>query len=416
MKNGLKIALIWIAAFWLAPSLHAQSRSSLEKKRKKVEADIAANRKILKTTQKEKSATLHKLNTLNQIITQSEQLLRNLQQEVLVLDKELLAKQHDLDSLQAAYEKERLKLKKTVIQAYKTRKGGQEIAFLLSAKNIRQATRRMKFLRKLSDFRRHQIASINVQADKVQKALAELNQLRKERYGLLGNQKLEMRKLESDKQSKQRMVTALTGKEAELKKRIEQNQAKVAQLNREISKAIAREIERERQRQAASNPAPKPSGSSSASSPSASTLTPEARALSADFVNNKGGLPWPVERGFISQSFGTHQHPDLPGITTVNNGVDITTQQGGEARCVFKGKVSAILTIPGQGQAVLVNHGEYFTVYTRLSKIYVAKGQELSSGTKLGQVMTDEEGRTILNFQVWQGQAKQNPASWIRGR
>jgi len=408
--------LIWIAAFWLAPSLHAQSRSSLEKKRKKVEADIAANRKILKTTQKEKSATLHKLNTLNQIITQSEQLLRNLQQEVLVLDKELLAKQHDLDSLQAAYEKERLKLKKTVIQAYKTRKGGQEIAFLLSAKNIRQATRRMKFLRKLSDFRRHQIASINVQADKVQKALAELNQLRKERYGLLGNQKLEMRKLESDKQSKQRMVTALTGKEAELKKRIEQNQAKVAQLNREISKAIAREIERERQRQAASNRAPKPSGSSSASSPSASTLTPEARALSADFVNNKGGLPWPVERGFISQSFGTHQHPDLPGITTVNNGVDITTQQGGEARCVFKGKVSAILTIPGQGQAVLVNHGEYFTVYTRLSKVYVAKGQELSSGTKLGQVMTDEEGRTILNFQVWQGQAKQNPASWIRGR
>ena len=408
--------MIWIAAFWLAPSLHAQSRSSLEKKRKKVEADIAANRKILKTTQKEKSATLHKLNTLNQIITQSEQLLRNLQQEVLVLDKELLAKQHDLDSLQAAYEKERLKLKKTVIQAYKTRKGGQEIAFLLSAKNIRQATRRMKFLRKLSDFRRHQIASINVQADKVQKALAELNQLRKERYGLLGNQKLEMRKLESDKQSKQRMVTALTGKEAELKKRIEQNQAKVAQLNREISKAIAREIERERQRQAASNRAPKPSGSSSASSPSASTLTPEARALSADFVNNKGGLPWPVERGFISQSFGTHQHPDLPGITTVNNGVDITTQQGGEARCVFKGKVSAILTIPGQGQAVLVNHGEYFTVYTRLSKIYVAKGQELSSGTKLGQVMTDEEGRTILNFQVWQGQAKQNPASWIRGR
>ncbi len=415
MKSYLKIGWIWIAALCLAPSLHAQSRSSLEKKRKKVEADIAANRRILKTTQKEKSATLYKLNTLNEIITQSEQLLRNLQEEVLALDVELKAKQRDLDSLQAAYEKERLKLKKTVIQAYKTRKGGQEIAFLLSAKNIRQATRRMKFLRKLSDFRRHQIASINAQADKVQKALAELNQLRKERYGLLGNQKLEMRKLESDKKSKQRMVTALTGKEADLKKRIQRNQAKVAQLNKEISKAIAREIERERQRQAANNSAPKSSGSSS-SSPSASSLTPEARALSADFVNNKGGLPWPVERGFISQSFGTHQHPDLPGITTVNNGVDITTQSGGEARCVFKGKVSAILTIPGQGQAVLVNHGEYFTVYTRLSKVYVAKGQELTSATKLGQVMTDEEGRTILNFQVWQGQAKQNPASWIRGR
>jgi septal ring factor EnvC (AmiA/AmiB activator) len=407
--------LIWIAAFWLVNSLHAQSRSSLEKKRKKAESDIAANRKILKTTQKEKKATLYRLNALNQIIVQSEQLLRNLQEEVQVLDLETQNKQKELDRLQFAYEKERVKLKRTIIQAYKTRKGGQEVAFLLSAKNIRQVMRRMKFLRKLSDFRRHQIASINAQAEKVQTTLAELNQLRKERYGLLGNQRLEMNRLENDKKSKQQMVTALTGKEAELKKRIEKNRAKVAQLNKEISKAIAREIERERQRQAAKNSAPKSSGTAK-SSPSSSTLTPEARALSADFVNNKGGLPWPVERGFISQSFGTHQHPDLPGITTINNGVDITTQSGGEARCVFKGKVSAILTIPGQGQAVLVNHGEYFTVYTRLSKVYVAKGQELSSGTKLGQVMTDEEGRTILNFQVWLGQAKQNPASWIRGR
>ncbi|MDA0686672.1 MAG: peptidoglycan DD-metalloendopeptidase family protein [Bacteroidetes bacterium] len=407
--------MIWIAAFWLVNSLHAQSRSSLEKKRKKAESDIAANRKILKTTQKEKKATLYRLNALNQIIVQSEQLLRNLQEEVQVLDLETQNKQKELDRLQFAYEKERVKLKRTIIQAYKTRKGGQEVAFLLSAKNIRQVMRRMKFLRKLSDFRRHQIASINAQAEKVQTTLAELNQLRKERYGLLGNQRLEMNRLENDKKSKQQMVTALTGKEAELKKRIEKNRAKVAQLNKEISKAIAREIERERQRQAAKNSAPKSSGTAK-SSPSSSTLTPEARALSADFVNNKGGLPWPVERGFISQSFGTHQHPDLPGITTINNGVDITTQSGGEARCVFKGKVSAILTIPGQGQAVLVNHGEYFTVYTRLSKVYVAKGQELSSGTKLGQVMTDEEGRTILNFQVWLGQAKQNPASWIRGR
>lgn len=407
--------MIWIAAFWLVNSLHAQSRSSLEKKRKKAESDIAANRKILKTTQKEKKATLYRLNALNQIIVQSEQLLRNLQEEVQVLDLETQNKQKELDRLQFAYEKERVKLKRTIIQAYKTRKGGQEVAFLLSAKNIRQVMRRMKFLRKLSDFRRHQIASINAQAEKVQTTLAELNQLRKERYGLLGNQRLEMNRLENDKKSKQQMVTALSGKEAELKKRIEKNRAKVAQLNKEISKAIAREIERERQRQAAKNSAPKSSGTAK-SSPSSSTLTPEARALSADFVNNKGGLPWPVERGFISQSFGTHQHPDLPGITTINNGVDITTQSGGEARCVFKGKVSAILTIPGQGQAVLVNHGEYFTVYTRLSKVYVAKGQELSSGTKLGQVMTDEEGRTILNFQVWLGQAKQNPASWIRGR
>jgi len=402
---------LWLS---IAP-LAAQSRASLEKKRKKVEADIAANRKILKNTQKQKSATLYKLNTLNQIITQREQLIQNLQLEVTALESELKNKQKELDSLQAAYERERLKLKKTVVQAYKTRKGGQEIAFLLSAKNIRQATRRMKFLRKLSDFRRHQITGIRTQADKVQKALAELNELRKQRYGLLGNQRIEVRKLESDKKDKQRMVTALTGKESELKERIKKNERQVAQLNKEISKAIAREIERERQRQA--NSAPKSSGGTTTNnSPSASTLTPEARALSADFVNNKGGLPWPVERGFISQSFGTHQHPDLPGITTVNNGVDITTQQGGEARTVFKGKVSAILTIPGQGQAVLVNHGEYFTVYTRLSKVYVAKGQELSSGTKLGQVMTDDEGRTILNFQVWQGQAKQNPASWIRGR
>ena len=152
------------------------------------------------------------------------------------------------------------------------------------------------------------------------------------------------------------------------------------------------------------------------SSSSENALTPESKALSVMFENNRGGLPWPVERGFISQGFGRHRHPEFQDIEEVNNGIDITTPKNTTVKAVFKGTVSAILSIPGQGEAILVNHGEYFTVYSRLSDVFVQRGQIISVGEKIGRVMTDDEDKNILQFQIWQGQEKQNPQNWLKSR
>ncbi len=219
-------------------------------------------------------------------------------------------------------------------------------------------------------------------------------------------------------------MVELSSREKELREKIRENERQVAKLNREISKAIAREIEAERRRQKReiAKAAPGKAGgkgnktSNVTSSSSELALTPEAKALSLSFENNKGGLPWPVERGFISQGFGRHRHPEFQDIEEVNNGIDITTTKNSTVKAVFKGTVSAILSIPGQGEAVLVNHGAYFTVYSRLSDVFVQKGQIISNGEKIGKVMTDDEDKCILQFQIWEGQEKQNPQYWIKSR
>ncbi|MEY2871740.1 MAG: hypothetical protein RLZZ146_1663 [Bacteroidota bacterium] len=396
----------------------AQSRKQLEAKRKKMQRVIAEQKRALSSTQKEKTVTLDKLNSLNQIIQQRQVVIKNLGMEIRSVNYELSQKQKFLDSLTREHASQQLKLKKTIIKAYKTRKSGREIAFVFSSKSISQAMRRWKYLRKISGYRRHQMSTIVAQAQSLGKTINQLESVKQEKSVLMGENEKESKELETDKQAKQTLVKELSGKEEELRDRIRDNEKAIARLNNEISRLIAKEIEAERKRKAraASSASKSRGGSNNSNSGKENMLSPQARAIGGAFSKNKGNLPWPVERGFVSQTFGVHEHPDLEGITTVNNGVDITSPKGSLASAVFEGTVSAILNIPGQGQAVLVNHGDFFTVYSHLSVVLVEKGQVIRMNQHIGKVMTDEDGKAVLQFQVWHGQEKQNPQSWLRGR
>lgn len=413
-----KILLILFLFLGICPSdSFAQSRKQLEAKRKKMQREISEQRKALSNTQQEKTVTLDKLNSLNQIIQQRQVVINNLGLEIRSVNYELTQKQKYLDSLSQENNLQKQKLRKTVLKAYKTRKSGREIAFVFSSKSISQAMRRWKYLRKISAYRRHQISAIIAQSLSLGKVIGQLEGVKQEKSVLMYENESETKELEVDKKSKQNLVHQLSGREEELRDRIRSNEKAIARLNNEISRLIAKEIEAERKRKArASTTAAKARTGKGNSGANENTLSPQARAIGGAFSKNRGNLPWPVDRGFISQTFGVHEHPDLEGITTVNNGVDITSPKGALASAVFEGTVSAILNIPGQGQAVLVNHGEYFTVYAHLSVVLVEKGQVLRMNQHIGKVMTDDDGKAVLQFQIWEGQEKQNPKSWLRGR
>lgn len=422
--SQIAFATALVVGFWWPNSMAQTNRQQLEAKRKKVEQDIAENKRILISTQKEKRNTLHQLTTINKIIEQRTELIEGIQTEIIVTDGDIFTQTMRLETLKFDYEREKEKLLKTVRKAYKTRKSSREIVFLYSSNNFKQALKRWKYLKRLSDYRKQQVAYIQIQAQKVSDAISELNHTKKQKVTLLTAKEREKQELETDKSTKQKLVVELSSREKELREKIRENERQVAKLNREISKAIAREIEAERRRQKREIAKAAPGKSSSRtnknstneSSTSENALTPEAKALSLSFENNKGGLPWPVERGFISQGFGRHRHPEFQDIEEVNNGIDITTPKNSTVKSVFKGTVSAILSIPGQGEAVLVNHGAYFTVYSRLSDVFVQKGQIISNGEKIGRVMTDDDDKCILQFQIWEGQEKQNPQYWIKSR
>ena len=143
-------------------------------------------------------------------------------------------------------------------------------------------------------------------------------------------------------------------------------------------------------------------------------MTPEQKELAENFTINKGALPWPVNRGVITQQFGKQKHPVLAGIETYNNGIKITTEKGASVRAIFDGTVSRILSIPGAGKAIIINHGDYFSVYNNLSDVMVISGQSIKTKQELGLVSTNPKSKeTITELQIWKGNKKLNPAQWL---
>jgi septal ring factor EnvC (AmiA/AmiB activator) len=420
------ICFLLILPLCFSFEVFSQSRKQLEAKRKKMQQDIEYTRSILKKTSAKKSAALHNLNTLNVIIKGQEAVIGGLKQEIGATEVEIRNRNRRLSALQKEFDLEKMRMGKTIVKAYKTRKNANELAFVFASSSFRQAIKRLKYLKKLSEYRSFLMGRIEEKQDSVKSGLAALEQSKEQKSDLLQDEVKEKKTLDADKKEKSKVVNTLAGEEKQLRKKIRNNEIAVNKLNASISRMIAKEIEAARKQAAARTakapvkgntraPGSKPKTEKSGGQGTIS-LTPEARELSNSFAANAGSLPWPVERGYISQSFGVHAHPDLAGITLINNGIDITTSEGSGARAVFKGTIAAIINIPGQEKAVLINHGEYFTVYSRLSEVYVSKGQTVSSKQSLGRVWTDEDGKTILQFQVWKGQVKQNPAGWLASR
>jgi len=173
--------------------------------------------------------------------------------------------------------------------------------------------------------------------------------------------------------------------------------------------------------------AKKPSGNNNASTGSKTgkkpvhydVNTPDVEPESVEFEKNRGRLPWPVEKGEITSSFGKNPHPTLPGIFTNNNGIDIGTSKGAPVRCVFNGKVSSVFVIPNAGKCVVISHGAYRTVYANLAEVNVTKGQEIKTKQQIGSLRPDEANNSLsqAHFEIWKitenDMEKQNPALWL---
>ena len=190
--------------------------------------------------------------------------------------------------------------------------------------------------------------------------------------------------------------------------RLKETQKKQEKQRRDIDTAIRKAIEAELK--------PKTTASGTSKGKLDLSLTPEAKELNADFEKNKGKLPWPVEKGVITSSFGKQAHPVLPGIVIENNGVDITTEKGSSVRALFRGEVSSVIVIPGAGKAVILSHGVYRTVYSNLRETSVSKGDKVETKQVVGTVMSDESG-SVAHIELWKitadGLVKVDPGPWL---
>ena len=379
------------------------SKKSLENQRAQLEKDIAVLNKQLEKNAKSNKDAMANLTLLRSKISARQQLIDGCDQTIRILDDSIRVCQREMNKLQARHDTLSLYYGRLVRSAYKNRDSRMWYMYILSGETIGQGIRRAAYLRNLSADMSAQALRIRETSAQLEVKKARLDSLRAEANGMRQKVVGERTQLKNEEKQASDQVTQLAKDRKKYQAQLKEKNRQKEALNRKIADLI-------RQEAAA---AKKGSSASAKKSSGAKTSTVIDTQLSNEFASNKGRLPWPVE-GAIVERFGKHKHPvyqnvDLPQ----NNGVTLAVSQGAQAKAVFGGTVTQIVVLPGYNQCVLVNHGEYFTLYSKLKSVAVKVGQKVTTGQVVGVVDTIG-GEDLFHFELWKGTNPQNPENWLR--
>ena len=381
--------------------VQAQSKSQLKAKQKNIKKELKEQEEILNQTKKEKKVSLTQLAILKKQIQVREKLIGNVKAQIRMLNGEIEAKQLSIQSIEADLVLLKQEYADMLFQAYKHRSSYDKLMYMFAAENFNQAWKRLAYYDQYAAYRKRQADLIVETQQTLELELQLLEDARTEKQALLGTEKNEKEALLADQNQQQKVVRNLQSKEAQIKKDIKKKQAEYNQLQAAIQRIIEDEIRRERE-------LAKKNGTNFF------TNRPEYKTQSKNFAGNKGKLPWPVEKGDISTGFGRQKFKEVAGVEINNNGVEISTLRGSFARAVFKGKVSGVVVIPGMGKAVIVRHGSYLTVYSKLQETMVQTGDEVKEGQKIGTIATDDaSGVAELHFEIRNEQTPLDPSKWL---
>jgi septal ring factor EnvC (AmiA/AmiB activator) len=397
----------------------ARDKEKLQRSKQKLEEEIRYTTDLLEKTKKNKETSLNRLQILARQIKSREALIRAINRELFDVQVTM-----SVDSIQIARMSKQLKSMRAeyarmISYAYRNMNGQSKLMFIFSARDFNQAYQRLKYYRQYATFRRHQAEKIEATRKAINAHRRDLEVTLNQKTTLVIAKKTEKQKLDREKSDKATAVKELSEKEKQLVKTIKSKQQAAQKLENAIEKLIADEIKasEERARKKVTADTKKVVSPKAKPGVPAMEYTPKEKELSSSFSANRGRLPWPCEKGFISGSFGEHAHPVLEHVKVKNNGIDIMTDRGSTVKSVFGGKVSRVMFFPGFNNVVIVRHGEYLTVYSNLDEVNVRDGQEVTVKQPIGKVHagTGEE-RSELHFELWHGKVIQNPEVWLTGR
>lgn len=410
--------ILFFTLFLFFPS-YSQDREKLEKERTKLNKEIEYTQKLLKETSDNKTQSLNQLQTLRQQIQLREKMIGNINKEMNVIDEQL----DETSAIIVALEKDLVELKKEyagmLYNMYKNRSALNQLIFIFNAESFNDAFARIRYLQQFGEFRKKQAQVIEATKLSLERKREEQAARKTDKQKLLQAEQGQRTKLNEEISEKDKLVASLEQKAAMLRKDIEKKKQDADLLTKKIEDIIRREIEKakaEAERKAKEEAAKKTAAATKpvATGTKVLSATPEAAKLTAGFSSNQGRLPWPVEKGVICETFGEHDHPVLKHVKIVNNGVDVCTNANAQARTIFQGTVVTVMYNPGFQRAVMVRHGEYFTVYSNLKEVLVRSGDEVTVKQPIGLVYTDEKaGESKVHLELWKGTQKLNPALWM---
>lgn len=412
MKYRLLILLLLCTT-----ALYPQSRKQLESEKKKLNEEIRTTTKLINQTLKTRKGAENRLVLTKQSIKQGEQYLNLLNDEITILT-------HDIDSLEAARQDFENRLEYLRMQyagdirllyRQSKRNSFSNFVFILSAKDLNEGFRRYHYLQQVSMQRHLKAIEIKAITDTLAAQELELASSKEQKEIAMSERERQQKKLERQQRSQNQQIKNLKQKESELRKKQQKQQKQIAALDQKIQEAINAELEAQRKKKGAAKETTPSGGSSGKSSSASFEMSKEEKLIAGNFAANKGKLPRPVERGNITGHFGVQPHPYLDKVTVNNKGIYIQSPAGTDARAVFDGVVTKVFAISGSNQSVIIRHGNYSTVYSNLSTVYVKAGDKVTTKQKIGRIFTDTEdgNKTELYFLMYQDKNILNPESWL---
>ena len=377
-------------------SLSSQTKQDLENQKKQIQQDIKKIELKLKTNSKQKKLIVSNAEDINYKIKLQQNLINNINSQLNLILREIERNENRLSDLKQRELILKDELSKMLLSAYKKKSNLNKLMFVFSSTSFQQAYKRIQYFKQYANFQNKTLSKIKINSDDIKNVIIVLDSQKI-------NKKLLIDENEEIKRDLSIEYTGLNNLIAEVNKNQKRYSAEIKQkqkLTREIDKKIQRLIEE------ALAKAKKKDGRFE--------LTEEAKLISKNFNANKGKLPSPVIRGSVVLGFGKQPHPIVKTTTIQSNGVRIRTSSDVEARTIFNGEVYSIIKSKNNTHTILIQHGNFFTVYKNLSDIYVKKGDKLKTKDSIGKIATDPlNGQTILSFSIFNNGIPQNPRFWI---
>ena len=384
-------------------------QEKLEKRKAEIQQEILANEKLLQTVKKKEKSAVNVIILQSNKIKLKEKLIHTTEKQTKILSNDMYINQMKINKLNRELVILKEDYAKMIVKSYKSRSEQSRAMFLLSSENFLQAYKRAQYMKQYTSYRKMQGEEIKSKTDELLGFNERLNIQKAAKKKLLAENTKEKLSLEKEKKEQLKLVNSIKKDKKKITAEIKRKQQESRAIDRQIDRLIREAIAAANRKTASENP----NAPVAAYTSSKIVLTAESKILADNFRANRGKLPWPVEKGFVSLGFGDQPHPVYPSLVIHNSGVEITTEQGSNARAVFGGEVTSVIVLSPVNKAVMIQHGDCFTVYQNLSSVFVSKGEKVNIKQSLGKIRTNGEGKTILKFTISQNTTYNNPASWL---
>jgi septal ring factor EnvC (AmiA/AmiB activator) len=402
MLNRLSFIISVLFLFMSNGEVYSQflNQKDLEKKRIELTKEINNIQNLINSSKSEKKLVIENIENLNYKLDLQNEVIKIINNELNIISNSIQNNESKSSQLLKTQKLLKSQYAEMILRSYKTRSKTGKLMFIFSSSNFQQAVKRIQYFKQYSDYQASQLKKIKKNSAELKTLNNQLQEERNSQEVLISNNQKIKSNINTQILDKNSLLQSISSNQKKYVREITSNQKKTAEIDKQIQRIIALAIAESNKKKNTSS--------------KVFELTPEAKILSKNFMSNKGKLPWPVEQGYVTLRYGKQPHPVVKTATIQSNGIRIITSSSQKVRSIFTGVVYRIISSKNGAKTILIQHGNFFTVYKNLSNIYVKKGDIISVKQNLGEIITNKNsGQTILSFSLFKDNKTQNPLLWL---